>query len=368
MIFMKTNILIFLITFFLFGCSKEAKVAYNQMPQTFLKPTAFSELPDFNQNDFDALIGDFINNCRSPKAQNIYKNLCTQAATVKDKKEFILANFQAYQIVDKKQTSENLLTGYFEMQLHGSLTKSEIDKYPIYAVPSDLISVDLSSIYPELKHLRLRGRLEGNRIVPYMTREEIKKSNLNAAVICYVDSQVDRFFLEVQGSGKVFLNDGTVINVAYANNNGHKYTSIGKYLVQSGEIDADKISLQLIKAWFETNPQRVDEILNHNDSMVFFAKKMQGATGALGLELKARSSVAVDPKYITLGSMLYLSSNLRESKLNKFVFAQDVGGAIKGPLRVDYFLGATKEAEELAGELKSPLRLWIILPKGFTKL
>lgn len=365
---MKTNILILLITLFLFGCSKEAKVVSDKLPQRLLKPTAFSELPNFNENDFDALLDEYINNCKSSKAQNIYKNLCTQAVSVKDKKAFILENFQAYQIVDKSQISENLLTGYFEMQLHGSLSKSEIYKYPLYAVPSDLISVDLSSIYPELKHLRLRGRLEGNRVVPYMTRQEIKKSNLNAVVICYVDSQVDRFFLEVQGSGKVFLDDGSVINVGYANNNGHKYTSIGKYLVQSGEIDADKISLQSIKAWFEAHPKRVDEILNHNKSMVFFTKKAQGATGALGLELKANSSVAVDTKYIPLGSMLYLSSSLRANELNKFVFAQDVGGAIKGPLRVDYFLGATNEAEELAGELKSALRLWIILPKGFSKL
>lgn len=365
---MKTNILILLTVVFFFGCSKEAKVISNQMPQTFLQPVAFSELPDFNENNFDTILDEYLNNCRTTKAQKIYKDLCTQAVSAQDAKKFILANFQAYKIVDKTQTSKNLLTGYFEMQLHGSLRKSEIYKYPIYAVPRDLISVDLSAIYPELKHLRLRGRLEGNKIVPYMTRKEIKKSNLNAAVICYVDSQIDRFFLEVQGSGKVFLDDGRVINVGYANNNGHKYSSIGKYLIQNGEIDADKISLQSIRTWLEAHPKKVDAILNQNKSMVFFAKKDQGATGALGLELKAGSSVAVDPKYIPLGSMLYLNSHIKNKRLNRFVFAQDVGGAIKGALRVDYFLGATKEAQELAGELKSPLHLWVILPKEVEKL
>lgn len=365
---MKINILILLTTLLFFGCSREAKIVSQQMPRTFLQPAAFNELPGFDENDFASLLDDFVNNCKSAQAQNIYKNLCTEAVDAKEKKKFVLENFQPYKIVDKNQTGQNLLTGYFEMQLHGSLKKSKRYKYPLYAVPENLISIDLSAIYPELKHLRLRGRLEGNKIVPYMTRKEIKKSNLNAAVICYVDSQIDRFFLEVQGSGKVFLDDGRVINVGYANNNGHKYSSIGKYLIRNGEIDADKISLQSIRTWLEAHPKKVDAILNQNKSMVFFAKKDQGATGALGLELKAGSSVAVDPKYIPLGSVLYLNSDIKNKRINRFVFAQDVGGAIKGALRVDYFLGATKEAQELAGELKSPLRLWIILPKEVEKL
>ncbi|WP_457744797.1 murein transglycosylase A [Sulfurimonas sp.] len=360
---MKVNIVIITIVLFLFGCAKEPKVLFSELPYTHLQVTAFSKLPNINAINFDGVLDDFINTCKSKKAQKLYGTLCLEAPNAVNAKTFILKNFKPYLIVNKDGNKNGLLTGYYEPELHASLVKDAVYKYPLYNTPNDLISVDLSSIYPELKHYRLRGKIKGNKLVPYDSRGEIKRSDINASVICYCDSKIDRFFLEVQGSGKVILDNNRTIFVGYNNQNGYKYKSIGKYLVKKNEIPLKDISLQSIRKWLESHPDRVDEVLNYNKAMVFFSKRKQGATGALGLQLRAKSSIAVDSKYIPLGSMLYLNSKYNNKKVDNFVFAQDVGGAIKGPLRADYFLGSGKRALSVAGSLKAPLNLWIILPK-----
>jgi len=360
---MKVNIMIILIVLLMLGCAKEPKVLFSELPYTYLKSAAFNELPKINEINFDEVLDDFINTCKSKKAQKLYKQLCVEAPNAVDSKVFIYDNFRPYLVVNKNGKKDGLLTGYYEPELHASFIKDEVYKYPLYNTPSDLITVNLSSIYPELKAYRLRGKIKGNKLVPYDTREEIKRSDINASVICYCDSKIDRFFLEVQGSGKVILDNNMTIFVGYNNQNGHKYKSIGKYLVKNKEIPLKEISLQTIRKWLKSHPNRVDEVLNYNKAMVFFSKKNQGATGALGLQLKAKSSIAVDSQYIPLGSMLYLNSKYKNKKLDRFVFAQDVGGAIKGPVRADYFLGSGKKALSIAGSLKAPLNLWIILPK-----
>jgi membrane-bound lytic murein transglycosylase A len=323
---------------------------------------SFLQLPGFETLKYDAVLQNFQNNCK--KSQKIYKNLCEKSLHVKDAKLFLLQNFTPYSIVDENNNDEGLLTGYYEPQLHASLKESAKYKYPIYATPKDLVVVDLSSIYPELKHYRLRGKMQNNKLVPYFSRKESQFHDLNASVLCYCDSKIDRFFLEIQGSGQIILDNNTTMYVGYDNQNGYKYKSIGKYLVQKGEIPLENISLQSIRKWLSTHPRRVDEVLNYNKSMVFFSKKEQSATGALGLQLRANSSIAVDKKYISLGNMLYLSSNLGNEKFNTIVFAQDTGGAIKGPIRADLFLGNGNDALSIAGKLKSPLKLWLLVPNN----
>ena len=135
-------------------------------------------------------------------------------------------------------------------------------------------------------------------------------------------------------------------------------------MVSIGEIPLEEISLQSIRAWFKANPSRVDEVLNYNKSMVFFRQKDKDATGSLGLELTPQRSIAVDRRYIPLGSMLYLNANIQENSVSKVVMAQDTGGAIKGSVRADMFCGYGQKAREIAGELKAPLKLWILLPKS----
>ncbi|MDX1296365.1 MAG: MltA domain-containing protein, partial [Sulfurimonadaceae bacterium] len=257
-----------------------------------------------------------------------------------------------------------LMTGYYEPLLHGSLEKSERFRYPVYGQPEDLLEIDLVSIFPELKGKRVRGKLVGNKVVPYEARGEMDETK--APVLCWVDDKVSLFFLEVQGSGRIALDNGETLFVGYRNQNGHRYRSIGKYLIDQGEIEREKVSLQSIRRWLDENPDRIDEVLNHNPSLVFFQNRPHAASGAMGLELTPGRSVAVDKRYIPLGSMLYVKADdpLEGTPLDRVVFAQDTGGAIKGELRADFFWGFGKEAEAKAGRMKADTEFWILLPKA----
>jgi len=367
---MKYIFTLLLISLLFISCSKEeqkplekAKILSKKLPHTYLLKTSFDKLPNFSQENYDEVLKQFINNCKTDKAKKLYGKLCNNTKKVNDARLFLTSNFTPYMISTKETKKEGLLTGYYEAKLYASLKQDKKYKYPIYETPKDLIIVDLSSIYPDLKRFRLRGRVEGNRLVPYDTRAQSKTKSVNANVICYCDSKVDKFFLEIQGSGEVHLDDNSTIYVGYDNQNGHKYRAIGRYLVKIGAIKLKDVSLQSIKRWLKENPSRVDEVLNYNKSLVYFKQREQGATGALGLALTAKRSIAVDRKYIPLGSMVYLNSKIDDRNISRVVFAQDTGGAIKGAIRADLFVGSGKRALEVAGHLKSALKLWIFLPK-----
>jgi len=316
------------------------------------------------ESNYDEALDSFVNSCKSKKTLEIYGDLCESAKYTLDSKKFFSDNFVLQKLSSDKK---GLLTGYYEASLNGSLVKKGPYIYPIYKTPKDLVVVALDTQYTSLKGMRLRGRLQKNKLVPYYDREQIQKNGLDADIICYVDSKIDLFFLEVQGSGRVLLDNGDTLHVGYSNQNGHKYSSIGKYLISLGEISQEDISLQSIKTWFKDNPSRVDEILNHNKSMIFFQKKEHTSSGSLGLVLTPNRSIAVDTRYIKLGSMLYLRAHTNEKIIQNIVMAQDTGGAIKGEVRADMFLGYGADAMNEAGELKADLELWIMLPKNKQK-
>ena len=343
------------------GCSKGPEIVSKDMPKTYLLESSFDELPAWDNEDYTVALDSFLNSCKTQKTQKIYQSLCDKAQEQSSAKLFLESEFTPYEIHTKDGIDSGLLTGYYEPELRGSLEKNEIYRYPVYNTPSDLIIVDLSSIYPDLKNYRLRGRIDGNRLVPYAKRGE---ESLNSSeIICYVDSKIDLFFLEIQGSGRVALENGETIFIGYDNQNGHKYRAIGRYLVEINAMEIKDVSLQSIRAWLEENPSRVDEVLNYNESLVYFKERTHAASGSLGLELTPERSIAVDRRYIPLGSMVYLNSKIDEIDVSKIVLAQDTGGAIKGSIRADMFLGFGDSAMQSAGKLKSPLKLWILLPK-----
>ncbi len=398
---MKSFILILTFTIFFVGCAKQAPVVLDNtskvnisnennssssikrvepvtetnvvvekeyttfaaMPKTKLIKSSFKDLPDWETENYKTAIDSFVNSCKSKKTKKIYKDLCKGAMNTLDPESFLKQEFIPYKITRPGKKEHGLLTGYYEPRLNGSREKKGKFIYPIYETPNDMFVVDLGKQYPELKNYRLRGRVENNKLIPYYERKEATKKSLDANVICYTDSKIDLFFLEVQGSGRVKLDNGETMFIGYDNQNGHKYKSIGKYLVKIGAIPMKNVSLQSIREWFNKNPHRVDEVLNYNKSMVFFKEKEQPATGSLGLELTPERSIAVDNRYIPLGSMLYLSADMKDECVNKVVMAEDTGGAIKGSVRADMFLGYGKKARAIAGKLKAPLKLWILLPK-----
>ncbi|MBS4069388.1 MAG: MltA domain-containing protein [Sulfurimonas sp.] len=364
---MKKNILFIALILLFAGCSKEPRTNFSSMPKTELIESSFSDLPEWENEDFTKALGSFIESCKTNKTKEIYRDLCTQAVGEKDAKKFLMTHFMPYKISQLQNEENSILTGYYEPELRGSLVKKEPYLYPIYKTPNDLVTVDLGSIYPELKNYRLRGKLEGNKLVPYYARGDVSAKSLKAEVICYTDSKIDLFFLEVQGSGRVTLENGKTVFIGYDNQNGYQYSSIGKYLASIGAIPLENVSLQTISAWLKDNPLRIDEVLNYNKSMIFFKQKDKAASGSLGVVLTPKRSVAVDQRYIPLGTMLYLSAEAKDVKFNQVVMAQDTGGAIKGSVRADMFMGYGEDAKEIAGKLKAPLTLWVLLPKNSKK-
>lgn len=280
--------------------------------------------------------------------------------------------FVPNQVLDAEGAERGLVTGYYEPLLHGARKRGGPYQTPLYRVPDDLVSVDLVSIYPELKGMRLRGRMVDKKIVPYWKRADIARaSETPGRELLWVDDPVEAFFLQVQGSGRVQLSEpNKTVRIAYADQNGHPYKSIGRYLVDKGELTQEQASAQGIKAWIAGHPTRRDELLNANPSYVFFKEEALpdptvGPKGALGVALTPRRSVAVDSKFLPLGAPIFLSTTQANSDIpmQRLVMAQDTGAAIRGPTRIDYFFGFGSDASENAGRMKQPGKIWVLLPK-----
>lgn len=317
----------------------------------------------------------WLNSCKRLANRPVWKDICAEAILLGNQDEasikaFFEQRFNPWQITTNTGSDTGLVTGYYEPLLKGSLNPKE-GSAPFYGVPDNLLVVDLAKQYPDLKGKRLRGRIDGVRtVIPYWTRQEIAEGKIanNAKVLAWADDAVEAFFMEVQGSGRIQLEDGTIVRLGYADQNGHPYKSIGKWLIDKGELTADQASMQSIQAWAKANPQRLQEMLNANPSVVFFKylSGNDGPIGALNVPLTDEASAAIDPKFVPLGSPIYLSTTRPNDSLpmNRLIHAQDTGGAIAGPIRVDYFWGFGHQAGQLAGKMKQKGQVWLLWPKN----
>ncbi|RCS58605.1 murein transglycosylase A [Parvibium lacunae] len=277
----------------------------------------------------------------------------------------------------EKQT-QGLITGYYEPLYQGSLQPTASHSTALYGVPPDLIQVELSTVYPALKGQRVRGRLltlpnGRQQLVPYFSRAEFAARRhappYAGRELVWLDP-VDAFFIEVQGSGRVRLPDGKILRVGYAEQNGHPYKSIGRWLVEQGELNLEQATAQGIRDWAARYPGRRQELLNANPSLVFFRelttlKPEQGPLGSLGVPLVAQRSVAIDPSFIPLGALLFVNTTLpaTQKPLQRLMLAQDTGGAIRGAIRADYFWGTGPAAGEQAGKMRQAGELYWLVPK-----
>lgn len=320
---------------------------------------------------FDA----FLASCNALRKKELWRETCISARTLEERDEERLrawfeAQWQPWQLINPDGSREGLVTGYYEPLLHGSRSQKTPYLHPIYGVPDDLIDVELGGLYPELKHMRLRGRLEGRKLVPYFSRADWEKVQRNDNVLVWADDAFDVFFMQIQGSGQVQLDDGSRIRVGYAEQNGHPYRSIGRWLIDQGELKAEQASMQGIKSWAKTNPQRTQELLNANPSYVFFrelAVDGAGPPGALGVPLTAERSLAIDARFTPLGAPVWLATTYPNSDrpLVRMMLAQDTGGAIRGPVRADYYWGSGYEAGVQAGKMRQKGQMWILLPRRY---
>lgn len=352
------------------GCDDEEEA--DQPPVS----PAWEQLPGWQSDKHSEAWPALLNNCKvMPKNSVVWQPICAEAATLADPddqtaKQFFEKYFEPQQLFAANGSATGFFTGYYEPLLHGSFEKDETYKYPLYKTPEELLIVDLASLYPELKGKRVRGRVVGNKVVPFYDRAEIdsEEEPLRGQEILWVDNRDDAFFLQIQGSGRVQLPDGKIIGVGYDNQNGHPYVSIGKRLIESGKVDRKHMNLFTLKDWLEKNDSQAQELLNENPSYVFFNLREdadEGPRGSLNVPLVAERSIAVDRNQISLGSALWVDTRYPdESPLRKLVFAQDTGGAIRGELRGDFFFGNGKQAEYHAGRMKQDARFYLLQPKN----
>ncbi|MEQ9190211.1 MAG: MltA domain-containing protein [Alphaproteobacteria bacterium] len=287
-------------------------------------------------------------------------------------RRWLTAHFDLYEASTGGGAADGLFTGYFEPELRGARTRGGAYQWPLYGRPPELVSVDLGLFRPALKGERIAGRVEGGRLVPFASRAEVRRGALagRGLEIVWVDDPVDAFMLEVQGSGRVVLPDGAILRLGYDGQNGHAYVAIGAVLVRRGDLRREDVTLPAIRAWLAEHPDQALALLDENPSVVFFAERGEGGPlGSQGVALTAGRSLAVDRRFVPLGTPLWLAAEHPlagdgAAEIRRLVVAQDTGGAIKGPVRGDLFWGAGEAAERAAGLMKSPGRYWLFLPKG----
>jgi membrane-bound lytic murein transglycosylase A len=373
-----TRYAVSLLLIFLAACTTP-RLSVTPLPQRPFAPFAVSKwemLPDWKTIDLQPTWAAFWQSCIALKNKPDWAPVCARATELTQTDNdalhvFFEQNFTPYQVYNPDGSSQGLITGYYEPKLYGSRVKTAHFRYPLYAVPDDLLTVDLSEVYPQLKGLRLRGRLQDKRVVPYYSRSEIDhgKAPLHGRELFWVDNAVDLFFLQIQGSGRIELPDGTLVKVGYAEQNGHPYNSIGKKLADMGAFKIEESSMQNIKLWAEKNPDKLLSLLEQNPSYVFFRElpsELPAPLGALGVPLTNEYSMAVDTRTIPLGAPVFLSTTYPNTTtpLNRLMLAQDTGGAIKGAVRGDFFWGFGEQAGAQAGSMKQAGQMWVLFPKG----
>jgi membrane-bound lytic murein transglycosylase A len=377
------------------GAEPEAPVVPPE-PLLRLQPIAFDEIEGWQQDDPGAALAAFRRSCARlatrPDAQRMagdpamaplagtlqaWRGVCAAAAdpaSPDQARAFFEDWFQPYLVTDRDQAL-GLFTGYYEPLLHGSRRFGGAYTVPLYRAPDDLIRVDLGRFKPELAGQAIAGRVAGSQFVPYFARAEIDDGALDGRglELVWVDDPIARFFLQIQGSGQVQLDDGARIRIGYADQNGHQYRAIGRDLVALGAMPLEEVSLQSIRDWLIAHPEQADAIMARNASYVFFDERPEldpadGPIGAQGVPLTAGRSLAVDRRYIPLGVPVWLETTAPwpegEGPLRRLLVAQDTGGAIKGPVRGDVFWGTGARAEAIAGRMRSQGRYVVLLPKA----
>jgi len=342
-----------------------------------LTPVEWEHLAGWEEDSLLPALEAFRISCVSLRWREHWRDVCSLAnqldvVDTPTVRNYFEQYFIPHQVRNPDGSTSGLMTGYYGPELLGSRIPTEEYRYPLYRQPDDMLIIALDSVYPELSNYRLRGRVEGNRVVPYFDREQIDfgEKPLVGQELFWVKDPVDLFFLHIQGSGSVRLPDGEQVIVNYANQNGHPYRSIGRLLLDRNEMTRDQMSMQNIRRWVANNPDAGQKLLAENPSYVFFRELPAGTVsppGAMGVPLTPLRSLAVDPRTIPLGAPVFLSTifpGTVDQPLRQLMVAQDTGGAIKGRVRGDFFWGMGNEAGEFAGRMRHPGELWVLLPRS----
>lgn len=286
----------------------------------------WQQLPDWQSVDLRPSWGALLKSCGALKHQRAWLGVCVRAErqTALDNAQiraFFEAEFTLKPLLNPNGSSQGLVTGYYEPKLKGSYTRSARFRYPVYAAPDELVDTP-----------------------KYYSRAEIKAgvARLAGQELFWVEDEVELFFLQIQGCGRIELPNGQLVRIGHAGHNNHPYHSVGQKLVGMGELTLEHSSMEDIKNWGAQHPEQLGRLLDSNPRYVFFREMPETTTtpiGALGVPLTEGYSIAVDPRSIPLGAPVFLATTYPDSSsaLNRLVFAQDTGIAIKGSVRADFF-------------------------------
>lgn len=355
----------------------------DEQSRVTLQKTTFSELNNFLGDNLAEVIPAFKKTCEAINKDSSlliksqihinpqrYLEICEDfeddyIETSAQMREFLIKNFEPY-LVGDKQNNVGKFTSYYEAELKASRTNHDEYVYPIYSRPNDLIEVNLTDFDKNLPNRRLLGRIEKSKLVPYYTRAEIENKGIDAPIILWGNDMVDIFLMQIQGSAVAVLDDGSSVRVKYADNNGHNFVGIGSVLLKKGLLKPGHASMDKIRDWLKQNPDMAKINMAENPRFIFHnISDADGPIGALGVSLTAGRSLAVDNSFVPLGSLLWLeTTGPDKEKIEKLVIAQDIGGAIKGVVRGDYFWGHGESALLSAGKMNSTGKYYILLPKN----
>lgn len=375
------------------GCAGTPKPA-DENAALVLSLASFSDLKGWEQDSLDDFLVAARASCarivkKSPDAafssdpafgtygawQPACRDMLAQDLSGPALKSFLQNNYKVVSASAAGNPS-GLFTGYYESTLHGSKTQHGPYQHPLLARPSDLVMVDLGEFRDTLKGQRIAGRVIDGKLKPYENRAAIVGGKLPPALtrpLVWLDNAQDAFFVQVQGSGIIHLDDGGLMRVGYDGQNGHAYYAIGRELVKRGVYTKDEVSMDSIRQWMATHPDQADELMNTNPSYVFFRelpeenKQQNGPQGGEGVALTAGRSLAIDHSKIPYGIPVWLDlvyNDAASTPIRRLVMAQDTGGAIRGAVRGDYFWGSGATAEKMAGPMKARGRYYFLLPKG----
>ena len=284
--------------------------------------------------------------------------------------------YYVYKSAGQTEEKEVLFTGYYEPLLMAKQSRTKIFSTPVHSKPLDMVEIDLSLFSEDLKGRKIVGQYTGKTVVPYLTRKEIREKvdfNTTAPPIIWLRDEIDLLILQIQGSGRANLPDGTQLHILYDGSNGRPYRSIGRMLIDEGRIPREEMSMQAIRAYLRKNPDIANDIMDHNPRYIFFRTALEGPLGALGQPLTPMRSVAVDRALMPSAALAFIKlpfpkvdphGNIeRWQPYHGFALAQDAGSAIKGPGRIDLFTGHGLRAEVSAGHLKHPGTLYFLILK-----
>ena len=389
---MKTKLLYTLITITLVLVLGFITWRFWPVHETSIKKASFTHLPGWDNIDTKQSFQAFQISCRTFLKQAPEKSVgsqyidlkakdwhpsCQAALLVdpnsaKDTREFFEKWFTPVAFHNRKPI-EGLFTGYYLPKLPGSLIKTPEYQVPLYGMPHNIVTADLGDFDPNLKHHRtIVGRLRGKKLIPFYTRKQINQGAIvkDAPVVAWISNEVDRQFLEIEGSGVIQLSNGKEVYVGYEGENGAPYKSIARVLIDMGVMTKHNASMQRIRTYFKTHPKKIDMVLNQNKSFVFFGiLQQEAAMGAQGVPLTPGYSLAIDRKWVPLGTPIWLNTTQpdanksnQQKTFQRLMIAQDTGGAIKGSVRGDVYWGAGEEATFVAGHMKNPGTYWLLLP------